>query len=131
MMQTDLPPRPGAPGAAVDTAVFERLLAAVGPAAQPELLRRLRDDFQSHGADLPLHPAKADLTQVRKLSHVAVALAGVVGAARLQMAATALHDAAEHGDLDKARQLCPAVQEQSTEIIAFLKQQLRARTGAA
>lgn len=113
----------------VDMATFKHLLSVVGAPDDTELLGRLRHDFQTQGAGLPTHPKSADFTAIQKRSHVLIALAGVIGAAGLETAATALNDAAHRHDIQATAALCQSVQRLTCDIIAFLDKQLWSRRG--
>lgn len=115
----------------VDMATFKHLLAVVGTPDDTELLARLRDDFQTNGAGLPTPPKSTDFTAIQKQSHVLIALGGVIGAAGLETAATALNDAAHRHDIQTTTTLCHSVQRLSGDIIAFLDEQLGSQRGHA
>ncbi len=81
-----------------DRATFDRLIEIAGPEAARELLDRLGDDLGSCARGLAAGLAGADPARVRAETHVLIALAGAVGAVRLQALAQALNTAAHRRD---------------------------------
>lgn len=91
------PPLPaGADG--FDRTTFDNLIAIAGPEAARELLDRLGSDLAKCAAGLANGLAGADHASVRAETHVLIALAGAVGATRLQALAQALNTAAHRRD---------------------------------
>lgn len=74
----------------LDTARFDLLLDTAGQNA-PELLRRLIADLNGCERGLVAGLAAQDLAVIRSQTHVLLAVAGAVGAVRLQLLATALN----------------------------------------
>ncbi len=83
--------------AALDGTTLKHLLAIAGPTAT-ELLRRLDEDLCRVERGLVSGLATADHAAIRAETHVLIALAGAVGAAKLQGLAEALNAAAHRKD---------------------------------
>jgi CheY-like chemotaxis protein/HPt (histidine-containing phosphotransfer) domain-containing protein len=77
---------------------FDRLLAVAGPETTPELLRRLLDDLQHVERQLIRALADPDWPELRAQTHVLIALAGAVGAQRLQQQSERLNAVAHRRD---------------------------------
>ncbi|NUB44245.1 hypothetical protein GEU84_007615 [Fertoebacter nigrum] len=114
----------------LDLARFERLMQMVGPDMGPELLARLEDDLAAVAAGLrramqdrdqpdwgqPDWGGQPDWAELRGQTHVLIALAGTVGALRLQHLAEALNrEAHERSGQDVA---------QATRMLAALLDEL-------
>lgn len=84
--------------AAFDRSTFDRLIEVAGPEAACELLDRLSADLGKCELGLRSGIADGDLTSVRAETHVLIALAGAVGAGRLQALAQTLNAAAHRRD---------------------------------
>ena len=80
----------------VVAATFDHLMEIAGEASRGELLSRLAEDLQRAGAGLKAGLADDDRTAIRAESHVLIALAGAVGAERLQKLSEALNASAHH-----------------------------------
>ncbi|OZA09034.1 MAG: hypothetical protein B7Y02_12130 [Rhodobacterales bacterium 17-64-5] len=87
-----------------------RLLGLAGPTDAPELMRRLRADVQTVAAGMKAGLARADRAAMRKHSHVLLAIAGTIGAPRIQALATQLNQCAK----DAA---CVDAQPQAVELM--------------
>ncbi|MEZ5733783.1 MAG: response regulator [Paracoccaceae bacterium] len=77
---------------------FDHLMEIAGPASARELLDRLHKDLRRTEHGLISALAAADAASVRAETHVLIALAGAVGATRLQALAQALNVAAHRRD---------------------------------
>ena len=97
---TPLSREPLADDAAVelDRACFDRLIETAGPEASRELLHRLGIDLRNCERNLFAGLAEGNLTAIRAETHVLIALAGAVGARRLQALSQALNGIAHRGD---------------------------------
>lgn len=73
---------------------FQHLIEIAGPEAARELLDRLHDDLRKVERGLILGLSENDRMAVRAETHVLIALAGAVGAERLQLLAEAVNAAA-------------------------------------
>ncbi len=101
--------RKSPPGAALaaeapvefDRECFDRLIDIAGPDASRELLDRLSTDLKKCERNLVAGLSEGDTATIRAETHVLIALAGAVGAERLQALSQALNNAAhrrEKGD---------------------------------
>lgn len=77
---------------------FERLMSIAGPAAARELLDRLDDDLRRTETELAAGLAAEDRGAIRAATHVLIALAGAVGAERLQALAQTLNAMAHQSE---------------------------------
>lgn len=84
--------------------VFDRLLAMAGPGATGELLARLDQDLRQTRDGLATALADGDRAGVRADTHVLIALAGAVGAERLQVCAQDMNAAMHQGSAIPAEQ---------------------------
>jgi CheY-like chemotaxis protein len=75
----------------LDRAKFDHLLDIAGPEAGHELMERLCTDLRRCEAGLALGLNTEDRASIRAETHVLIALAGAVGAVRLQKLAEALN----------------------------------------
>lgn len=109
-------PDPAEPGVEAPVMVaqqFDRLMEVAGAEAAPELLRRLIEDLRHVERQLHLALADPDWSEIRAQTHVLIALAGAVGALRLQHRSEALNAAAHRRD-------GAALAEQAPPILALL-----------
>lgn len=83
---------------ALDRSTFDRLIDVAGPESARELLDRLSGDLGKCEQGLKTGIAAGDLASVRSETHVLIALAGAVGARRLQALAQTLNAAAHRRD---------------------------------
>lgn len=82
-----------------DTAHFERLLDLAGPVAAAELLKHLRTDLIGVRLALPNTADRLDWHVIEAKTHVLIAVAGAIGARRLQAVAETLNQmAVSHGN---------------------------------
>lgn len=108
----------------MDSARFDELMAIAGPDMAEELLRRLRQDLESTQDRLTAAVVPPDWAAVRAQTHILLALAGAVGAIRLQHMAQSLHVLAQTeqpGGLDR---LVPNLLEQLAQLIDFVSGRL-------
>jgi CheY-like chemotaxis protein/DNA-binding phage protein len=82
----------------LDRAKYDHLIDIAGPDAARELMERLARDLGSCRAGLARALDRGDNPAIRAETHVLIALAGAVGATRLQRAAEALNLAAHRRD---------------------------------
>ena len=96
----DAPPAPTAAEderTEFDRRSFDHLIEIAGPDSARELLERLATDLAKTERGLIAGLAEADSAAVRAETHVLIALAGAVGAARLQALAQALNSVTHRG----------------------------------
>ncbi len=113
-----------------DRSSFDRLIEIAGPSAARELLERLCADLRKTERGLVAGLADGDVAAIRAETHVLIALAGAVGAARLQALSQTLNAAAhrrQRGDLSRLGQ---DALEQLDRLIHFVNQE-RTRRGEA
>ena len=113
-----------------DRACFDRLIEIAGPVASRELLERLCADLRKTERGLVAGLADGDIAAVRAETHVLIALAGAVGAARLQALAQTLNSAAHRRERGDLSQLGRDALVQLDRLIHFVNQE-RARRGEA
>lgn len=113
------------PSPKTDPDALDRLLAMVGPAVAPDLLRQLAEDLGHCHADLASVGAGPNLQVWRDSSHVVISLAGSVGDADVQTLAEALNLAAHAQDAATAQQLLPPLMD----LLEALINQIKARSG--
>jgi CheY-like chemotaxis protein/anti-sigma regulatory factor (Ser/Thr protein kinase) len=89
-------------GPELDRARFDHLIEIAGPEASRELLDRLCSDLRRNERGLVAGLSSGDAAVLRTETHVLIALAGAVGALRLQAVAERLNAAAHRAD-DPAR----------------------------
>jgi two-component system, OmpR family, aerobic respiration control sensor histidine kinase ArcB len=95
-------PQPDASGPELDRERFDHLMEIAGPEASRELLDRLCSDLRRAERGLITGLAAGDRTTIRAETHVLIALAGAVGADRLQHLAERLN-ASSHRREDASR----------------------------
>lgn len=81
-----------------DRATFDRLIEIAGPDGRQELLDRFASDLRRTERDLVAALKADDRATIRGATHVLIALAGAVGARRLQHQAQELNHAAHRGE---------------------------------
>jgi CheY-like chemotaxis protein/anti-sigma regulatory factor (Ser/Thr protein kinase) len=113
-----------------DKAVFDRLLNIAGPEGRQELLDRLCADLRRTERGLVSGLGNMDFAAVRSDTHVLIALAGAVGAARLQALATALNAASHRRERSEIGALGPDTLLQTDRLIHFVEREV-ARRGEA
>ncbi|MFT6775374.1 MAG: two-component system aerobic respiration control sensor histidine kinase ArcB [Paracoccaceae bacterium] len=86
----------------IDPAVLAALSEAVGPARMHELLTKVIADIAASRAEAAQAVATADMVALRRATHVLTAVAGTVGALRLQRMAERWNDMANHDRADQA-----------------------------
>lgn len=110
-------PNTGWQESAVDAQVFERLMALAGPVTAVELLDQLLVDLRAVAGKLASPP---DLPIIQGQCHILIAVAGAVGARRVQTDAECLHEAAHRSDMAAVDQLIPGVLIRLAALIAFV-----------
>lgn len=84
--------------ALIDRAIYESLHASLGAEAMRELLVRVEIDLATVRDDIADAVASGDCEKMMRASHILIAVAGSVGAVRLQQLAERLCRLAETGD---------------------------------
>jgi CheY-like chemotaxis protein/anti-sigma regulatory factor (Ser/Thr protein kinase)/HPt (histidine-containing phosphotransfer) domain-containing protein len=120
-------PAPEAPVLAL--AQFERLMEVAGVEAAPELLRRLIEDLRHVERQLHHALAAPDWAEIRAQTHVLIALAGAVGAVRLQHRAEAMNTDAHRRDAAAIAAAAPVLMTLLDDLILFVARRLT-REGA-
>lgn len=115
---------------AFDRSTFDRLIEVAGPEAARELLDRLSADLGKCERGLKAGIAASDLASVRAETHVLIALAGAVGAGRLQALAKALNAAAHRRDGSTLDRYGMDAMVEIDRLIRFVAEE-RARRGEA
>jgi HPt (histidine-containing phosphotransfer) domain-containing protein len=105
---------------AIDTDRFDRLMAMAGPAHGQELLQRLGADLESVQDRLQAALAPPDWADLRAQTHILVALAGAVGAVRLQHMASALNAAAQDADANRLPRMSGPLLDDLEVLIGFV-----------
>lgn len=82
----------------LDRACFDRLVETAGPEVSRDLLYRLGIDLRNCERNLFAALAEGNLPAIRAETHVLIALAGAVGARRLQSLSQSLNGIAHRGD---------------------------------
>lgn len=113
-----------------DRKSFDHLIEIAGPDSARELLERLATDLAKTERGLIAGLAEADSAAVRAETHVLIALAGAVGAARLQALAQALNSAAHRGGRPDPASLGQDTLAHLDRLIHFVARE-RARRGEA
>lgn len=113
-----------------DRTTFDHLIDVAGPEAARELLDRLAADLRKCKAGLGAGLGGCDLAAVRAETHVLIALAGAVGARRLQALAQALNAAAHRRDPADFDRFGGEAMAQLDRLIRFVTDE-RARRGEA
>jgi CheY-like chemotaxis protein len=119
--------RPGSGLSRFDRARFEHLLEIAGPDDSRELLSRLCNDLRTAERGLVAAISRGDMARIRAESHVLIALAGAVGADRLQAGAEAMNAAAHAGEPVTDAQ-CRNILEEVDWLIGTVEAE-RGRTG--
>lgn len=111
-----------------DRGCFDRLIDIAGPAASSELMDRLNTDLRKTERGLMAALADDDRAAIRAETHVLIALAGAVGAARLQALAQALNTTAHRRETTDLSNLGRDALTQLDWLIRFIARE-RARRG--
>lgn len=114
-----------------DRASFDQLMAVAGPEGARELLDRLHEDLRRSERGLLGGLSNGDAAVIRAETHVLIALAGAVGAARLHALARALNGAAHRNEADEFSRFGTPALEQLDRLITFVGEAKAARGGAA
>lgn len=114
---------------ALDQVRFDHLMDIAGPDHARELLRRLRLDLESVQDKLLSAQSPTDPEQLHSQTHVLIALAGAVGAVRLQHTAEAVSMLARHRDVAGASRLMPGLLEDLDTLIDFVSERLAGMGG--
>lgn len=109
----------------IDPRIYGDLAEAIGPEALPDLLRKMAEDIISVRARLETGLARNDSASLRAATHVLIAVAGSIGATKLQYGAQCLNSAAhshQTGDIDS---LGPAIMAEIDAVLRFLNSKLQ------
>jgi len=98
-------------------------MGIAGPVAGQELLHRLEADLRQVERGLIAGLAEERLSEIRGQTHVLIALAGAVGASRLQQLAEAMNAAAHEGDMLPLRALAASAMKHLDQLIHFVTHQ--------
>ncbi len=120
--------QPKDPGVDFDRDCFDRLIEIAGPQAAMELLARLHNDLSNCERNLVAALADRNKSALRAETHVLIALAGAVGAVRLQALAQAMNSAAHHDDQGDLSALGGEALTHLDRLIHFIAQE-RSRQG--
>ncbi|MCB2126700.1 MAG: response regulator [Rhodobacteraceae bacterium] len=113
-----------------DRSTFDRLIEVAGPDSALELLDRLAADLGKCERSLGAGLGDQDSLAVRAETHVLIALAGAVGAVRLQTLAEVLNAAAHRHDPSAFDRFGAEAMSQLDRLIRFVTEE-RARRGEA
>jgi two-component system, OmpR family, aerobic respiration control sensor histidine kinase ArcB len=112
----------------LDRELFDHLIDIAGPEGRRELLDRLCNDLRRAERGLFAGLKGEDRTSIRSETHVLIALAGAVGAERLQKLAEHLNASAQHRDDPHRAGLGAEAMAQIDRLITFVAAE-RARMG--
>jgi CheY-like chemotaxis protein len=101
-------------------AQFDRLMEVAGPEAAPELLRRLLEDLRHVERRTLAALTGPDWAEIRAQTHVLIALAGAVGALRLQHKAEAMNTIAHRRDSAGLSAIAPVLLALLDDLILFV-----------
>ena len=90
---------PARPDGVLDPNIFGALMEMASDDGGRELLEKVLADLRSVAAGLEAALAAADIAEIRSQTHILVAVAGAVGATRVQADAEALNRAAHSADI--------------------------------
>ncbi|MCU0826910.1 MAG: hypothetical protein MUE52_05780 [Tabrizicola sp.] len=110
-----------------DSSRLDHLLALVGPALAPDLLRQLDEDLSGCSRSIADAARETDWKALRDGSHVLISLAGSAGAVRLHALAQSLNAAAHERDSAALENLLPGLTTDLQTLIAIV----RARSAAS
>ncbi len=113
----------------IDPVQFDRLLIMAGPLTAAELLRRMLEDLRRAEHRLTLAQDGPDWAGIRAQTHVLMALAGTLGAQKLQCLAQELNTIA-HQDVRPPGALQPLCQHTLAALRRMI-QYIAAKTGTA
>ena len=115
---------------ALALAQFERLMEVAGADAAPELLRRLIEDLRHVERQLHHALAAPDWGEIRAQTHVLIALAGAVGAVRLQHRAEAMNADAHRRDAAATAETAPVLLALLDDLILFVARRIAVEAAA-
>lgn len=124
-----LPEQPGDDAPEMDPGQFDRLLEVAGPQGSRELLTRLAEDLRLCERQIVAALPAPDWAELRSQTHVLIALAGAVGARRLQHRAEAANVAAHRRDRDAVAAQGDGLVALLDRLIHFVTDVLRRREG--
>ena len=103
---------------------FDRLMEVAGRDGGRELLRRLQEDLRHVERRTIASLSDPDWSDLRAQTHVLIALAGAVGAQRLQHCAEALNAVAHRRDAQELDRRAPQLLALLDDLIHFVSQRL-------
>ncbi len=113
-------PAINADAAGIDARVFGALSRSIGPEAIPELLRKMDRDIVTVRERIQAGLTERDTHPLREATHILVAVAGSLGAVRLQNNAQCLNSAAHEGDFPEMQRLGRVVIAEIDLLRAFI-----------
>jgi len=111
--------------ASIDLRIYESLVRAMGPVAIKELLRKMDRDILGVREKIETALAARDQRELRGATHILVAVAGSVGATKLQYDAQCLNSAAHSGDINTVDRLGKMVIAEIDLLRGFLRSKLQ------
>jgi len=108
-------------GRHMNAARFDALLSVAGPSGQAELLQRLHEDLNAVLCALDQAIDTGDLSEVRAQTHILTAVAGAVGAERLNRVAEVLNVAAKRKRAGEMPSLYQPCRSGLRDLIAFVE----------
>ncbi|AMY70671.1 ATP-binding protein [Frigidibacter mobilis] len=111
----------------LDLAQFERLMEIAGPDNAGELLDRLHSDLRKTERGLIAALSDTDRGAIRSATHVLIALAGAVGAERLQALAETVNAAAHRREDAPMKTLAAETLAQIDRLIEFVRREIDRR----
>jgi HPt (histidine-containing phosphotransfer) domain-containing protein len=110
----------------IEPTQFQDLLDMAGPKMAAELLDHLQKDLRTAERGLLAAAQAPDWLEVRRQTHVMIALAGTAGATALHQLAQAINDLAHQSvpDADNLHRLLPQALEQLDMLIHFIDQKI-------
>jgi hypothetical protein len=115
------------PDEIVNAQVFERLMALAGPATAIELLDQLQIDLKAAQHALETANPERDWDHLRSQCHVLVAIAGSIGARRVQTGAEDLHNAAMKQDVRSVSAIRKTLISHLQSLLSFVREERQAR----
>ncbi len=111
--------------ASIDLRIYESLVRAIGPVAIQELLRKMDRDILGVREKIETCLEPLDRTGLRGATHILVAVAGSLGATKLQYDAQCLNSAAHSGDISNVDRLGKMVIAEIDLLRGFLRSELQ------
>lgn len=111
----------------IERIIYENLAASVGEMSMPELLRRVANDLAEAKTAITAAAASDDADQMHRASHVLCAIAGSLGAVRLESQAERLNCLANEEDAAGTRKMAEEILPELGRVIAFIRNEQRGR----